>query len=296
MMGEPMTSARYMLFDVFTDVAFAGNQLAVFPEATLDDATMQRIARELNLAESVFVNRSDDVVASLRIFTPRVEVAFAGHPTVGAAIALVDHLKWIAPDQSSFTLRERVGDVPIAIERTKPTKAWLTTPPVALGEKISPEAASAALCLNPDDVRRDVPSQFASAGNPFLYVALVSKDAVDRAVCDEGALRTLVPSNPATAVYLFAQTGDGAYARMFAPALGVPEDPATGSATGPLYAYLAAYGALPRKERFINEQGIAMGRRSVLYVRLTWSGESLRTVEVGGSAVLVGEGTLRIPG
>jgi trans-2,3-dihydro-3-hydroxyanthranilate isomerase len=287
--------ARYMLFDVFTDVAFAGNQLAVFPETVLGDATMQQIARELNLAETVFVNRSDDAAARLRIFTPRAEVDFAGHPTIGTAIALVDHLSWIAPDRSSFVLRERVGDVPIAIERTAPTKAWLTMPPVALGEKIPSAAAAAVLDLSAADVRNDIPCQFASAGNPFLYVPLVSQEAVDRAVCEEAALRKLVPSNPATAVYLFAQTADGAYARMFGPALGVPEDPATGSATGPLYTYLAAYGLLPRKERFVNEQGVAMGRRSVLYVRLTWAGESLRTVEVGGSALLVGEGTLRIP-
>ncbi|MBV8148226.1 MAG: PhzF family phenazine biosynthesis protein [Candidatus Eremiobacteraeota bacterium] len=286
--------ARYMLFDVFTDVAFAGNQLAVFPETTFQDATMQRIARELNLAETVFVNRVDGVAASLRIFTPRAEVPFAGHPTVGTAIALVDHLSWVPPNQSSFVLRERVGDVPIAIERTKPTTAWLTTPPVSLERKIPLVDGAAALGLDDGAVREDLPCQFASAGNLFLYVPLVSKEAVDRAVLDEAALRRLVPWNFATGVYLFAQTEEGAYARMFAPAFGVPEDPATGSATGPLYAYLAAHGALPKKERFVNEQGVAIGRRSVLFVRLTWNGESLSAIEVGGNALLVGEGVLNV--
>jgi trans-2,3-dihydro-3-hydroxyanthranilate isomerase len=290
-----MTSARYMLCDVFTEVAFAGNQLAVFPQTALQDATMQEIARELNLAETVFVNQADDVAAALRIFTPRAEVAFAGHPTIGTAIALVDHLSWIGPDTSSFVLRERVGDVRVAVERTKPTTAWLTTPPVALERTVPREDAAAILGLGTEDVRDALPCQFATAGNPFFYVPLVSKAAVDRAFLDEAALRRLIPWDRAVAVYLFAQTGEGAYARMFAPALGVPEDPATGSATGPLYRYLAAYGVLPKRERFVNEQGVAMGRRSVLYVRLQWSGESLGTIEVGGNALLVGEGVLRVP-
>jgi trans-2,3-dihydro-3-hydroxyanthranilate isomerase len=289
-------NARYLLFDVFTDVAFAGNQLAVFPETAFEDATMQKIARELNLAETVFVNRCDDAAGTLRIFTPRAEVEFAGHPTIGTAIALVDQLSWVAPEESSFVLRERVGDVAIAIERTKPTKAWLVTPPITLERKVPLEDAAAILGLEAADVRSDLPCQFASAGNPFLYVPLVSKEAVDRAVLDEAALRKRFAWNPDTDVYLFAQTGGGAYARMFAPAFGVPEDPATGSATGPLYRYLATYGALPTKEEFVNEQGVAMGRRSVLYVRLTWNGESLDVIEVGGNAVFVGEGTLRIPG
>src|SRR6185437_10230119 len=105
-----MPDASYLLFDVFTDVAFAGNQLAVFPDVDLDDATMQRVARELNLAETVFLTPADDVVASLRIFTPLSEVPFAGHPTVGASIALVDHLWWIGPNESEFVLREKIGD------------------------------------------------------------------------------------------------------------------------------------------------------------------------------------------
>jgi trans-2,3-dihydro-3-hydroxyanthranilate isomerase len=289
-----MTNARYMLFDVFTDVAFAGNQLAVFPETAFDDSTMQRIACELNLAETVFVNRAEGVAAALRIFTPRAEVAFAGHPTIGTAIALVDHLSWIAPDQSSFVFREQVGHVRIAIERTTPTTAWLTTPPVTLDRSVSREDAAAMLGLEVPDVRGDLPCQFASAGTAFLYVPLVSNDAVDRAVLDEGAVRRLIPWNRTTAVYLFAQGRDGAYARMLAPMFGIAEDPATGSATGPLYAYLAAHRALPKKERFVNEQGVAMGRPSVLYVRLGWNGESLEAIDVGGHAQCVGEGVLRV--
>lgn len=290
-----MREASYMLFDVFTEVAFAGNQLAIFPDVTLDDASMQRIARELNLAETVFVSPADAVLASLRIFTPLAEVPFAGHPTIGTAIALADHLWWIGPNETEFVLREKIGDVPIRLERGEPTTAWLTTPPVEFGRPVGREDAAAILGLEPDDVRDDLPCEFAGAGNVFLYVPLVSKEAVDRAVYDTNAVRRRLPWSPITDVYLFAQSQAGAYSRMFAPMFGIAEDPATGSATGPLYAYLARHGKLERTERFTAEQGVAMGRRSVLHVKLTWNGNDLQAVYVGGNAVFMGEGKLRIP-
>lgn len=290
-----MREAGYMLFDVFSDVAFFGNQLAVFPDARLDDATMQRVARELNLSETVFVTPADDVVASLRIFTPLAEVPFAGHPTIGTAIALADHLWWIGPSETEFVLREKIGDVPIRLERGEPTTAWLTTPPVEFGRPVSREDAAAILGLEIEDVRDDLPCEFAGAGNVFLYVPLVSKEAVDRAVYDTTAVRLRLPWSPLTDVYLFAQSRDGAYARMFAPMFGIAEDPATGSATGPLYAYLARHGKLEQSERFTAEQGAAMGRRSVLHVKLAWDGNDLRAIEVGGSAVFMGEGKLQVP-
>lgn len=290
-----MREASYMLFDVFTDVAFAGNQLAVFPDVTLDDTTMQRIARELNLAETVFVTPADDVVASLRIFTPLAEVPFAGHPTIGTAIALADHLWWIGPNETEFVLREKIGDVSIRIERGEPTTAWLTTPPVEFGRTVSREDAAAILGLEIEEVRGDLPCEFAGAGNIFLYTPLVSKEAVDRAVYDMNAVRRRLPWSPVTDVYVFAQSSSGAYSRMFAPMFGIAEDPATGSATGPLYVYLARHGKLERTERFTAEQGVAMGRRSVLHVKLSWDGSDLGAVDVGGSAVFMGEGKIKIP-
>jgi trans-2,3-dihydro-3-hydroxyanthranilate isomerase len=286
--------ARYMLFDVFTDVAYAGNPLAIFPESQLEDASMQRIARELNLSESVFLRPGAGCVAELRIFTPQREVDFAGHPTIGTAIALVDHLWWVGPNESTFVLREPVGDVPIAIERATPTVAWLTMPPVQMGAHVSRDDAAALLHLAPGDLRDDLPPQLAGAGEPYLYVPLTDAAAVDRAVLDTAALKARPDSGILGGVYPFAQVETGAYARMFAPNYGIAEDPATGSATGPLYTYLAAHAALPRRERFVNEQGVAMGRRSVLHVRLHWEGDRLGSVEVGGSAVFVGEGTLQV--
>jgi trans-2,3-dihydro-3-hydroxyanthranilate isomerase len=284
---------RYFLFDVFTDVPFAGNQLAVFPDGDFDGAAMQRIAAELNLSETVFLTRgSGDVPASLRIFTPARELSFAGHPTIGAALALVEHLGWVEPSCERFALREGVGDVPIAIERGSPTTAWLTTPAWSFGGTLSREVGAAILTIPAQAVRPDLPPQIVTAGNSFLYIGLDAPGDVDAALLDERAVAAaLGDPRSISGVYLFAQTSEGAYARLFAPMSGITEDPATGSATGPLYAYLAAHRALPlHRERFTNEQGVAMGRRSTLHVRIAWNDSAIRTIEVGGSAVLVGEG------
>jgi trans-2,3-dihydro-3-hydroxyanthranilate isomerase len=291
-----MSDSPYLLFDVFTDRAFAGNPLAIFPGGVFDDETMHRIARELNLSETVFLTRGDGAAAAtLRIFTPAREMQFAGHPTIGTAIALTDRLGWIRPDQASFTLRLGIGDVAVRVERGAATTAWLTTPPVTFGREIAREDAAPMLGLGIADVRGDVVPQLCGAGNPFLYVGLSGKAAVDHAVLDVNAVREHVGWSDINGVYCFAQTDDGTYSRMFAPMSGIAEDPATGSATGPLYAYLSKCGALARKERFVSEQGVAMGRPSILHVRIRWDGNEPESIEVGGTAVFIGEGTLHVP-
>ena len=291
-----MTEAAYLLYDVFTDRPFEGNQLAIFPDSALDDATMQRVARELNLAESVFLTRGQDgAAANVRIFTPLREMPFAGHPTIGTSIAIVEELKWVPAGTYAFVLRERIGDVPISIDTGPPHVAWLTTPPVSFEATIDCAPAAAMLGLDASAVRADLEPQIAGAGAPFLYIALTDTTAVDRAVLDEGAMRNSAIAGSIVGVYVFAQTAEGAYARMFAPMSGIAEDPATGSATGSLYAYLSRYGKLPDGNQFVNRQGVAMGRPSVLRVRLAWDGDVLRRIEVGGSAVLAGKGRLFIP-
>jgi trans-2,3-dihydro-3-hydroxyanthranilate isomerase len=291
-----MTEAAYLLYDVFTDRAFEGNPLAIFPDSVLDDATMQRIARELNLAETVFLARGPDgIAATVRIFTPLREMPFAGHPTIGTSIALVEELQWVPAGTYRFVLRERIGDVPVAIDTGPPRVAWLTTPPVTFEAKIERALAASLLGLDEAAVRSDLKPRIAGAGAPFLYVALADPAAVDRAVLDEGAMRKTTIAGATVGIYVFAQTSEGAYARMFAPMSGIAEDPATGGATGPLYAYLARYGKLPDGNEFVNRQGVAMGRPSTLRVRLTWDGDVLNRIEVGGSAVLVGKGHLCLP-
>ncbi len=292
-----MIDAPYLLFDVFTDVAFAGNQLAVFPEALPEGAPLQAIARELNLSETVFLGpATGGAAASLRIFTPLRELRFAGHPTIGAAIALADRLRWPGAAGDAFVLQLGVGDVPIAVERTTPTTAWLTTPPVTFGRTLSRDDAAAIAGVAPSELRDDLPPQLAGSAMPFFYVPLKNAAGVDRASLDVGVLRRHLEWEETTGVYLFAQTPEGAYARMLAPMAGISEDPATGSATGPLYAYLARHGAIvPGRERYVAEQGVAMGRRSVLHVRLAWQGKEPSRIEIGGNAVFMGEGRMRVP-
>lgn len=284
--------------DVFTDTALEGNPLAVFPDAAgLDDVTMQRIARELNLSETSFVfpPASDEAAAALRIFTPFIEVPFAGHPTIGTAFVLRS-TGAIPAEQRSFVLEERVGPVAVRIEPGDAFMAWLTTPPTSFGKRFDDRAAVAtALGLDADDLRDGIPIQAVSAGNPFVYVALNDEAAVDRAGIDVRGMRVFSGGDRNTGVYVFATRDNGVYSRMFAPEAGVFEDPATGSATGPLAAFLLEYGLFPERDglRLVCEQGTFMGRRSVLHVLITGTGPD-RTIEVGGSAVHVIEAALRL--
>lgn len=284
---------KYLLFDVFAEAPFQGNQLAVFTlEKPSDTATMQRIANEMNLAESIFLSRTGDdcVPAKARIFTPGREMKFAGHPTVGATVAIADVLAWIPRDVTEFSINEPVGDVPVRVERNGTTTAWLRTPPVTLEQIFDRSQAAAALGLPVEAVRADLPVQAAGAGNPFLLIPLASREAVDAAEIDPSAARPLLEG--CVGVFFFTLTPEGTYARMLAPMSGIAEDPATGSATGVAYTYLLAHGAIPKAERsYVSEQGVKMGRRSVLHVRTEGDGDSM-AVHVGGRAIHIGGGEI----
>ncbi|MFN2449281.1 MAG: PhzF family phenazine biosynthesis protein [Candidatus Baltobacteraceae bacterium] len=284
---------EYLLFDVFAERPFEGNPLAVFAHADgLETATMQRIANELNLSESVFLTRTgdEDRPARVRIFTPATEMAFAGHPTIGATIAIAEELRWTAKD--AFVLEEGVGDVRVRVTRGPQTTAWLQTPAIRFGEVFAREDAAAVLQLPLERIRADAPVQLAGAGNPFLYVPLVDEAAVDAAGMDAAAVRRFGgDAGDLNGVFLFAQTAQGTYSRMFAPMSGIAEDPATGSAHGPLYAYLIEHELLPNASAsYTALQGVKMRRRSVMLIRVH-AGSPPR-VDVGGSALLVGSGKL----
>jgi trans-2,3-dihydro-3-hydroxyanthranilate isomerase len=288
---------RYRVVDVFTTQPLEGNQLAVFPDSSgLDDATMQNIAKELNLAETAFLcpaTRSGCVVR-VRIFTPACEMPFAGHPTIGASFVLLE--EGIVPKNTkSFAVDEAVGAVTVRVEAGERPMIWLRTPPITIGKKYDRVVCAQALGLTPD-VLLEVPPEMVSAANHGVFIAVKDKQAVDRACLDVRSLPILKGSDPqGIFVFVFTPTSEGAYARMFAPDLGVPEDPATGGASGPLAAFMMRHGLVSSADgtRFVSEQGAKMGRRSFLHV-LVHGHHGADGIDVGGYVTPLVEATMTL--
>lgn len=306
--------------DVFTERAFAGNPLAVFPHAEgLTGDEMQAIAREMNLSETTFVLPSSrpDCAARVRIFTPGRELPFAGHPTLGTAYVLAQQ-GVLPPGAREFALEEGVGPVPVRVEGdpAAPSFLWMRHQDATFGEPLTDRAAfAAALGLVEADLLPDAPivtgtTAVAAADAPRrdrgatdrVYVPLRDRTAVDRAALDVPALlRAFAGANAVPmGVYVFAPEANGAYGRMFAPhTSGIPEDPATGSAVGVIAAWLAerGYGESDADGavRLVCEQGTKMGRQSFLRMRATLVDGKTSGIEVGGAVVPVLDGTLRLP-
>lgn len=287
---------RYRVVDVFTEVPLEGNPLAVFYEGNeLPDETMQRIARELNLSETTFVLPATrrDCVARIRIFTPARELRFAGHPTIGTSY-VARECGIVAPDRNAFTLEEAIGDVPIRIEGDL---IWLRTPPIERVGECDRSAAARVLDLREWDLLEGAQPQVYSAGNPTLFVAVTDRETVDRARVDEPALVELEEQiGESIGLFVFAASPSGAYSRFFAPEFGIVEDPATGSATGPLAAYMMDHALCPTEDgtRLVSEQGVKMGRRSFLHVRIRGDRGS-DGIDVGGRVTPLIEATLTLP-
>jgi trans-2,3-dihydro-3-hydroxyanthranilate isomerase len=276
-------------------------RMAVFPQASkMDDGLMQRIARELNLAETAFVLPAThpDCTVRVRIFTPRKEMVFAGHPTIGTAFVLLE--EGIVPGQREhFVLEEKVGPVPIRVEWTEGGRPliWLRTPPIEYGRVYDRSVCAEGLGIELKDLM-DIAPQLISAGNPSIFIPVRDKDAVDRTSMDMRGLRMIkgMDQEP-VCVFVFSPTGDGAYSRMFAPEYGVPEDPATGSSTGPLASFMMRHGLVSGApgSRYISEQGTKMGRRSILYVHVMGQ-NGADGIEVGGYVTPVAEAIMRLRG
>lgn len=276
---------RYRVVDVFTREPLEGNPLAVFPEAAaLDARTMQRIARELNLAETAFVLPSElpGCAARVRIFTPSTEMRFAGHPTIGTSYVLLD--EGLQPDpHGGFRLEELVGPVAIRVEPGPPPRLWFRSPPVVDGRRFDPRLCAAVLGLDPADLL-DAPPQLLDAGNPTAFVAVRDPSVVDRARLDLAGMQRLRGSDgELMCLFVFAPIAEGAYSRMFAPEYGIREDPATGSSTGPLAVFMLRHGLISNRDgtRFVSEQGTRMGRRSLLHVHVHGEGGA-GGIEIGG--------------
>ena len=287
---------RYRVVDVFTEIALEGNALAVFYEGQeLEPELMQRIARELNLSETTFLTSPtrEDCAARVRIFTPARELSFAGHPTIGSAY--VARERGVIPeDMLAFSLEEPVGAVAVRVEDGL---IWLETPPISRVGECDRAACARALDLREWDLLPDVPPQVYSAGNPMLFVAVTDRETVDRASVDPAVLGEIEEAiGESVGLFVFAPTRAGAYSRMFAPELGIVEDPATGGATGPLAAYMMAHDLCPKTDgsSFASEQGTKMGRRSLLQVRIRGEAGS-EGIDVGGRVAPVIDATLTLP-
>jgi trans-2,3-dihydro-3-hydroxyanthranilate isomerase len=300
---RPHRTYRFVQVDVFTNHIFGGNPLAVFPAATgLTDAEMQAIAKEMNLSETTFIlpPARTDCVARVRIFTPARELPFAGHPTLGTAFVLATQSMLAGAQQ--IALEEGVGPVPVRLEGdpSAPSFIWMRHAGAAFGPELGNRLAFArALGLMEADLLKGTPIQVGSTGLPFLYIPLRDRAAVDQAVLHVPTLLDTFDDPTAGGVFIFAldPTAGRVYARMFAPhTIGVDEDPATGSASGPLGAYLVQHGLVAGNDEIhiISEQGTKMGRQSFIHIRLRQRGGQTHEIEVGGSVVSVLEGVLRL--
>ncbi|MEV2238107.1 PhzF family phenazine biosynthesis protein [Micromonospora sp. NPDC049891] len=285
----------FALVDVFSDRPFGGNQLAVFPDADgIGEQTMQRLAREFNFSETTFVVSPRDPAHScrIRIFTPTQELPIAGHPTIGTAAVLAES----APDRQTFTVEEGVGPVTVSVDG-RTIQLHLRAPVYeSTDEAPSAAALAEALCLPEDAV---VDSWYAGIGLRFCFVQLAGPELVDKARLDRSAWEASIADGWSPHVYVLAGTpGDDAnvYSRFFAPALGVEEDPATGSAAASLVASLARRSpGRNRTHRMTISQGVVMGRPSTLHATAHTEDGTLTEVIVGGHAVIVGRGTMTLP-
>lgn len=300
---------RYLQYDVFTDKPLAGNQLAVFTDtAGLTAEQMQAMTRETKFSECTFVQPAEAAGTDvrLRIFGPANEMQFAGHPVIGSTFALADD-GVIASGRTAFTFGLGIGPTLVELEWAAAGAdtadrrlqfAWMTQQKPAYGPVFpTPALLAAALGLDASALRPNTPPQEVSCGSAFMFVPLVSRAAVDQAVIDTRAAAAAFETAKLTRRGLFIftteQGSDGAtvYSRM----MGANEDPATGSASGPLGCYLVKHGlvAPDKAAEIVSAQGVKMGRPSRIYIKLDVQGTDVTRVRVGGTSVLVGEGRLR---
>jgi len=302
-----MSVLQYVHLNVFTDEPFTGNQLAVFLDAVeIDERRMQRIANEMAFAETTFVFPPEvsGTDARVRIFTPSRELPMAGSPTIGTTFALAGAGR-LRAGAGKTVLGLGIGPTTVGLEWSQNGLrfAWMTQPIPTFGPIVTDTVAvAAAVGVQPGDLAGGgLPVQVASSGVPFLYVPLNSRAAVDAASVERTRLRTLLRAVDLEELPVFVFSSELAdddatvYSRMFAPVLGIPEDPATGGASGPLGAYLLKYNAVSADtaSRLVSLQGVQMGRPSRIYIALSSRVGVLEEVRVGGEAVVVGEGTVR---
>jgi trans-2,3-dihydro-3-hydroxyanthranilate isomerase len=301
-------SLHYYLVDVFTDRPFGGNQLAVFPDATdIPEQLLLPITREFNFSEVTFVYPAADArhTRRVRIFTPGGEIPFAGHPTVGTAHVLFASGELRAEcGEVTVVLEEGVGPVPVRVRLPEggalaPSFVQLSVAKLPEVVPPSPSLTTLAQVLSLDEgdfLGGDYMPEAVSCGLPFLMVPVKSRDAVRRARVGIDAWERTLRGTPGSEMMVFAldpeRAGTDVRARVFVPGLNVPEDPATGSASAALGGYLATRTPRDGTLRWVSEQGVEMGRPSILEIEVDKEGGRITAVRVGGSSVLMGQGKL----
>lgn len=281
---------RYVLCDVFTDRVLEGNQLCVFTDAReIPEALLQPLAREVNYSETVYCYPAEQGGhARIRIFTPRAELPFAGHPVLGTAFVLAGPMQLL-----EIRLETGRGIVPVTLVREQERLVFgrMSQPVPSIAPYGDPDALLAALGVE----RSLLPVELYDNGVPHVYVALASEAEVARLEPDLKALERLARAGSEIVGFnAFAGAGLAWKTRMFAPADGVPEDPATGSAAGPLACHVSRHGLVPFGEEIVISQGAEIGRRSTLHARADGTAERIERVEVGGCAVVVARGEYRL--
>ena len=301
-----MRTYRYLHYDVFTDTAFEGNQLAVFPEpAGLSTEEMQTITREMNFSECTFIfpPEAPGTNVRMRIFTPGEELPMAGHPTIGSTFALVKEGA-IKPGQDGFVFGLGVGPTPVSLEWKGGALdfAWMTQKNPEFGLEVRDRAGFARALGIDAKTLAEAPPLPVSCGVPFLFAALTSRAAVDSVSMDQKGYEAVCTAAGLEALPLFTFTTERSssggeetiYSRMLAPGFGIAEDPATGGASGPLGCYLFEYRLVPRERlsHIISLQGAKMRRPSRIHISIDATGDEITRVRVGGRSVLVGDGRL----
>lgn len=286
-----------IFIDVFTDVAYTGNQLAVFPDSSgLSTQQMQMLTKEINYSETTFVLAADqpDADFRVRIFTPSCELPFAGHPILGTAYSIMEIFDIWAAKKDVLRLQTRVGVIPLQKEGTV---LWMTQNEPEFYEQHADKKKVAALFdLGPEDISDDLPIEEVSTGNRMLIVPIKTLDAMQHAQGNVTNMKKFFGKD-LIGPYLFClETTDSCakvHTRFFAPHLGILEDPATGSAAGPLVGYLLKHEVFGNEFEIVNEQGVEMGRRSSIMMRGNFRSGKY-SIEIGGKCTHVGKGEFEV--
>lgn len=304
-----MKQLHYSLVDVFTNQPFGGNQLAVFPDARgLTAETMQALAKELNLSESAFVLPAQDAVSDYRVrfFTPAVELPMAGHPTVGTAFVLAhEGMLQLGEPETTITFEEGVGMVPVTLSvRDRHLHLIQMRQPLPTFGPVfaDREAVAQMLSLDLAHLETTLPLEVVSCGVPFLFVPVKSLEAMRAIRFRLDIWERVLRDFAAPHVFAFTQEvvhpTSTVHSRMFAPAMGIAEDPATGAASGPLGCYLVRHGLVQPTtmgtSQMVSEQGFELGRPSLVQVKIEQDGPHITGVSIGGQCYFMGKGQIML--